>query len=73
MPLPTVHGRKRTRDYTAACSNQQAPCCLSRAIPFFTLGKELVLVTRCVSEGCLAVSLAYAAGYESLSASRLKK
>ncbi len=37
-----------------------------KAIPFFTLGKELVLVTRCVSEGNRLTSLAYAAGYESL-------
>ncbi len=29
---------------------------------FFTLDKKLLLVARCVSEGCQAVSLAYAAG-----------
>ncbi len=33
---------------------------------FYTRGKEVVLVTRCVSKGNRLTSLAYAAGYGSL-------
>ncbi len=55
------HGES-IRLYTISC---KAFPCFFGAVLFFTLGKELVLVTRCVSEGRQAVSLAYAVGYES--------